>query len=497
MMFLALIWMVAVLAAAVAVWLLVTRAMSEVQATVVSLEDYARRNIELGDFVADEFARYLDRRGDGNVLKGDVAASSELARLNRRLPPGSSGIFVLPDGYVTLSTMPLPPAAVNLSDRRWFQAHVQEGYTSYVGPAIHSRVVDQIVYTYTKSYFAADGTLLGIIDLGIPSDSIIGLSQGGERMKMALVQHEGPLVAAQPIRETALGVAFPLPVIPAGQEETGLGTAFGTFSIATVRNLPDYGLYAMAALPLLTVLQPAIWGVAAGFLALGLLSVAILKLSQIAQRKSHEVEQALADNKVLFQEVHHRVKNNLQVISSLIRLQTDRLPPDLRPAMEQTAARVRAIALVHEQIYMTAATPSVVQLDRFLDKLLEQLEASMMAGSSADLSREMEPVTVSLDRAVPVALLATEAITNAIKHGVPAKGGSITIALSREAETNVLRVINSGNPPEAESKAGLGSRIMTVLARQIDGTWTLEPFPAGGTCFTLTWPAAEGAGKAS
>jgi two-component sensor histidine kinase len=491
LLFLLLMWALALVTAAVAVWLLLARAAYEVHGTAQGLEQYARRTMEIGDFVADEFARYLRARGSTEVLQGDPEADAELARLNRRLPLGSGGIFVLPDGRVTISNNPLPEEPIDLSDRRWFQAHVKEGYTSYVGPAIHSRVVDRVVFTYTKSHFGTDGRLLGIIDLGIPSDSILNVSPNGMRMNVALVQHEGPIVAGQPLDRALLGKPFELPSKPGSQDGTVIGTAFGTLSLAGVTNLPDYGLYAVAAVPLFTVLQPAIWGVAIGLAALGLLSFVILKLSHIAQQKSHQVEQALADNRVLFQEVHHRVKNNLQVISSLIRLQTDRLPEELRPLMEQTAARVRAIAMVHEQIYTTAQSPSVVQLDKFLAQLLEQVDASLMAGSRAKLSADMEPVTVSLDRAVPVALLATEAITNAIKHGVPEEGGSIAVALRREAGSNVLRVTNSGRPPEADGKGGLGSRIMTVLARQIDGSWKLEPLPAGGTCFTLVWPAAE------
>ena len=64
-------------------------------------------------------------------------------------------------------------------------------------------------------------------------------------------------------------------------------------------------------------MKPALWGIGGGFLALAAFSFALINMSQLAQKKSREVEQALADNKVLFQEVHHRVKNNLQVISSL------------------------------------------------------------------------------------------------------------------------------------------------------------------------------------
>ena len=302
-------------------------------------------------------------------------------------------------------------------------------------------------------------------------DSVIGLVPDPTWVSMALVQHEGLLVASRPISEADLTKPFAVPAATPNGQPT-LGRAFGALSIETMRDLPDYQLYAIAAVPLLAVLKPALWGIAGGVLVLSLLSFALLNLSQLAQRKSREVEQALADNKVLFQEVHHRVKNNLQVISSLIRLQTDRLPKELAPMMAETAARVRAIALVHEQIYM-AAKPSEVQLDVFLRKLMEHLETSLVPGGTRSISTELAPLTVELDRAVPVALLATEAITNAIKHGAQGQSSRIAVTLRREAGEAVLKVISAGSLQEADGKGGLGSRIMTALAQQIDGA--LEP----------------------
>lgn len=488
-LFLALLWLFAALAAAISVWLLIARSEAETQATAETLEQYARRNIELSDFVADEFIAFLDRRGGIEGMSSDSDVMAEMRRLNARLPEGSAIIFVNTEGWVTVSTQPIPARGIKLSDRRWFKAHVQEGAKSLIGPAIHSRVVNRIIFTYTKSYLAPDGRLLGIINLGIPSDTLVGLTPNTARTPLALIQHRGVLVAAQPVSDAQLGKPFALPATPE-TEATLIGRFLGERAVVTVKNLPEYGLYAMAAIPLMVVLEPALWSIGLGALALALLSFAIINLSRLAQKKSHEVEQALADNRVLFQEVHHRVKNNLQVISSLIRLQTDRVPDEIRPFLEQTAARVRAIAMVHEQIY-SASSPSVVQLDAFLKLLIEQLETSMVTDSRTSVTVELEPVAVPLDRAVPVALLATEALTNALKHGVGPEGGTIAISLASGPEVNTLKVCDSGPGTGGEAKGGLGTQIMTALSRQIEGAWSLVPGEAGGTCFTLTWPAGE------
>lgn len=487
--FLAMLWLFFLAAAALSLWLLLARAEAETQATAESLEEYARRSIEISDFVTEEFNAFLDRRGSTEGLRDDAAVNAEVRRLNRRLPKGSATIFVSARGIVEVSSSPLPDRPINLSDRHWFKMHTEQGATAYIGPAILSRVINRIIFTYTRSYRSADGQLKGIVNLGIPSDSLIGLSPGSSGVTVALLQHQGAVVAAEPISTDMLEKPLILPGAPPAEQQTMIGHDRGHWSVVTVKNLTGYGLYAIAAVPLLQALAPALWGIALGGLALALLTAVMLQLSRLAQKKSLQVEQALADNSVLFQEVHHRVKNNLQVISSLIRMQTDRLPEELRPLMEQTAARVRAIAMVHEQIY-SASTPSVVQLDQFLEELLRQIETSMMAGGKAALTTSLAPVAVGLDRAVPVALLATEAITNAIKHGISEEGGAIAITLREEGGRNILEVTDSGNGTGNDAaKAGLGTRIMAALCRQIEGEWALEPSAQGGTRFFLAWPA--------
>lgn len=487
MVVLALLWLCALVAAATALWLLVTRGIAETQATAAGLEQYARRTIELSDVVAEGVIHYLDHRDGLEGLEGDTRVQHQLYHLKERLPSDSTILFVRPDGRMAVSTSGQPSKPVDLSDRRWFRAHTVEGALNYVGPAIESRVVNEIVYTYTKSYKAPDGRLLGIVDLGIPSDSIIGFSRNISQVNVAIIQHEGPLVAADPLSAEDIGKAFPLPGKPPADEDTVFGQAFGTLSVATIRNLPDQGLYVIAALPLKTMLQPVLWGMLFASLVLGFFTVALLNLSRLAQRKSRQVEQALADNRMLFQEVHHRVKNNLQVVSSLLRMQTDRIPEEFRPVMEQTAARVRAIAMVHEQIY-SADRPSIVQLDPFLQALLAQLQASMLGAERATISIDLEPVTVGLDQAVPVALMATEAVTNAIQHGLKCGHGEIIVTLQQKKGRNALQVEDTGTGPPADSTGGLGTRIMTALARQIDGEWRLDRTPEGRTSFTLSWP---------
>lgn len=484
---LVLLWVFGSLLAVFSGWILLLHARSHTAATAISLEQYVRRTMTVAAFAADEYKEFLDARGGMADAGRDPANAAKLAALVKWLPDGSNMGLVGPDGNFVASSLPIPIQPVRATDRRWFKAHAVDGLDSFIGPAILTRVSKRFVFTYTESYRDAAGRLLGVVSLGIPSGSITGLSTEQHNTRMALVQGDGYIVAALPFHPDMIETPLSLPFAPPKVEATEFADAFGHWSVVTVRNIPDLRLDAVVAVPVREVLQPLILGVGIGLPLLLLLTNLLFLLSNQLQKKSREVEQALSDNKVLFQEVHHRVKNNLQVVSSLLRLQTERLPPELRPLLDETGARVRAIALVHEQIYRTAS-PSDVQLDRFLAQLVQQLSASMIGGA-AKISTELQPVTIGLDRAVPVAILASEAITNAIKHGLVNGAGEIGVALSSAEGVNRLEVRDSGPGTGEDAKSGLGTRIMTALSRQIDGEWSLKSVASGCTVFTLTWPA--------
>lgn len=483
---LVMLWVFGALLAAGSGWLLLYHARAHTAATAISLEQFAGRTMTMAEFAVDEYEEFLDQRGSTSGISEDPANREKLDTLVHWLPEGSTIGMVSPEGRLLTSTTPVATPPPLATDRRWYKAIAREGLESYVGPAIRSRVNNRYVFTYSARYPATGGPLAAIINLGIPSNSVTGLALDQHHTNMALVQHEGFLVAAQPFSPGMTDGPFVFPASLSGGDATGYGTAFGAWSVVSVHDLPDLKLYAFAAVPVREVLQPLFWGIGLGLPVLLLLTRLLLALSNQLQAKSQQVEQALADNKVLFQEVHHRVKNNLQVVSSLLRLQTERVPPELRPLLDETGARVRAIALVHEQIYRTAS-PSEVQLDRFLAQLVQQLSASLI-GDMARIATDLQPVTIGLDRAVPVAILATEAITNAIKHGLDDGQGTIAVRLATRDGRILLTVEDSGAGMPEDGKVGLGTRIMTALSRQIDGDWSLDAGAAGGTRFTLSWP---------
>jgi two-component sensor histidine kinase len=484
--FLGIIWALGLLLAGLLVWALLDRARLEAQSAVETVEEYALRSLDIASFVADELSRELDRQGLQGALQEGPKLHQELNRLNAYLPAGSATILVGSDGTVIASSETPAPAPVDLSDRQWYRAHVDEGLDEYIGPAIRSRVLnDVMIYTFTQAY-RVGGQIEAIINMGIPTSSIIGLSDQNAEVQVALVQYEGFLVAAQPMRSDLIGQIVEVPA-PQNVNGASMSPFFGVWATTAVRDLPEREIYALASVPLLSgALLPAVWVLAPAFILLIFVSIFATRMMGKIQSKGTALEKALDDNRVLFQEVHHRVKNNLQIIASMLRLQGDKPIEELRPLIDQTIQRIQAIAAVHEQVY-SSDTPSLIALDEYLRRLIAQLSNSILL-DGAELELDFAPISVALDYAVPVALLATEAISNAMKYGVKPGGGKIRIVLRQEDGVNCLEVLDDGDGIELDKiPAGLGTRIMQALAIQLKGSYTLEPRAAGGTRFAVTW----------
>jgi PAS domain S-box-containing protein len=186
----------------------------------------------------------------------------------------------------------------------------------------------------------------------------------------------------------------------------------------------------------------------------------------------------LAEKEVMLREIHHRVKNNLQVISSLVSLQADTLvDPRMRAQLNEVRDRVRSMALVHEKLYQTA---DLAQLD-FADyaaSLMQSLWRSHGApAEKVRLDLAVTPVTLPIEAAIPCGLILNELASNALKHGFPdGRAGQVTVGLSYNPETRevclLVRDNGVGLAPGLEwrQSRSLGLRLVQLLAGQLRGT---------------------------
>ncbi len=205
---------------------------------------------------------------------------------------------------------------------------------------------------------------------------------------------------------------------------------------------------------------------------------------------------ALESKEILLREVNHRIKNSLQLVSSMLSLQSGRLDdPQLRAAIQEAQLRVQAVATVHERLYRSQDFKSV-DLDVFLETLCRDLQKSVADedGDAIMVEVTAEPVTIANDRAVPAALILNELLTNAIKYAYPERSGTVTVALKKLDEGRVsLTVADDGvGLPQAfaeRRQASLGFRIIEGLVRQIGGELEICDCKQG-TAITVTFDVA-------
>lgn len=215
----------------------------------------------------------------------------------------------------------------------------------------------------------------------------------------------------------------------------------------------------------------------------------------ITERKHGEeqLRASLAEKEVLLREVHHRVKNNLQVISSLISLQADNLTDERMLAVfNDVRDRVRAMSLVHEKLYQTG---NLAQLNfaEYAASLLQYLWRSHGAlAEKVHLRLFIAPIVLSIEKAVPCGLILNELAGNALKHGFPnGMSGEVVVALEHDprSATACLQVMDNGVGLPAEQDwrqtGSLGLRLVNILTGQLRGT--LETKIDAGTKFKITF----------
>ncbi|MEO7804256.1 MAG: histidine kinase dimerization/phosphoacceptor domain -containing protein [Actinomycetota bacterium] len=212
-----------------------------------------------------------------------------------------------------------------------------------------------------------------------------------------------------------------------------------------------------------------------------------------AEGTSGELTQLLKEREVLLKEVHHRVKNNLQVVSSLLGLQAGHFNDTrLRQALEESQNRVFSIALVHENLYRSKDLAQV-EFSDYVHSLVDNLPRSSSAGMQVSVTQDIEACRLSIETAVPCGLIINELVTNALKHAFPGEGhGLIRVVLQRVDPSNWMLLVADdgiGLPLGIDMKKteSLGLELVSLLVKQISGS--LEIKRDSGTSFQVTFPS--------
>ena len=212
----------------------------------------------------------------------------------------------------------------------------------------------------------------------------------------------------------------------------------------------------------------------------------------IAERMRLEEEQArrYAERALLLKEIHHRVKNNLQVISSLFYLQADRTPNEVvRRLLDESRGRIQTIALIHDKLYRSDQL-AFIDFGDYLRDLTSSLTAAIGAPNKI-VRVEAERVFLDIERALPSALIINELVSNSLRHGFPeGRGGEVRISVMQTESALSLEVADNGIgfPDDLDFRhvTTLGLQLVTTLAQQMGAE--VELVRAGGTTVRIHMP---------
>lgn len=204
------------------------------------------------------------------------------------------------------------------------------------------------------------------------------------------------------------------------------------------------------------------------------------KYSLLLEQQNHEKE-------FLLKEIHHRVKNNLQTITSLLSLQTEQIDnPELQNLMIESQHRVQSIGMIHQNLYK-GENLSAIEMRQYFQNLGSYIIDSFDVSDRVKLECPMDPIELDVDRAIPIGLIVNELVTNALKYAFPEKReGTISIRLTEVEGHLHLKVADDG-VGLADSKkiqgTGFGTQLISLLTQQMDGKMSLTSQPGTEVSF--------------
>ncbi|MDE3741929.1 sensor histidine kinase [Maribacter polysaccharolyticus] len=219
----------------------------------------------------------------------------------------------------------------------------------------------------------------------------------------------------------------------------------------------------------------------------GVLGKNLLKAHHNLYKSRNEIEKRIKEKETLLREVHHRVKNNLQTVSSLLSLQSRNIKDEkMKTIIKSSQNRVVSMAMVHEMLYMRDEDLSKIEYKSYVKELSEFLVRSIKGSDNkVKLDIDIPDIKLGIDTAIPLGLLINEAITNALKYGFPnQKEGEISISIQQDGDNAYeLRIGDNGigfpDTIDYKTTNSLGLKLIHNLARQLKGSIHKDPTKKG------------------
>lgn len=217
----------------------------------------------------------------------------------------------------------------------------------------------------------------------------------------------------------------------------------------------------------------------------------------VTDKKMHEnrIHDALREKETLLAEIHHRVKNNLAVVSGMMQLQAyEEEDEGIRNKLLDSVVRIGSMATIHEQLYQSNSFSELDFSDN-LKKLVENIVNTIQNRAEVRVSYDLEPLKLNVNQAIPSSLIVNEVVTNSMKHAFRGREkGEIRLTLAEVDEDVVLAVADDGvglpEELEVEKSQTLGLNLIGTLARQLEADYTYGS-DGGGSTFELRFSRSE------
>lgn len=450
--------------------------------TRVRLED---RSVASAQVVATnagwmaEVAAQTLRRVDaalGPSMSGDV---DDLQTAVEALPQDIDIYIIDVNARTIFSTVP-GAEQVDVSDREYFTA-TRDGMPFYTSSLLVSRVNGKNIFVFSKRV-ERDGAFAGAIMLSF-TDAVLqpiwaSLDLDGQST-VSLIRRDGALMARYPAPEGPVDLSgHPLftQYLPASEFGTYFSEASPIDGIARVvgyRAVPGTDIIALASIatnqnwePLRGVIVAVVLIVMPVFFGLLGIGTWVLLLLRRDARRRAELEASQETNVLLFREIHHRVKNNLQSVQSLVRMQD--MPKNAKIDLQ---SRLSAMAAMHEHIYRHDRYEDIDAHDLVPVVVNEVIHAY---GADIDVHYDVDHAAIDRDHATPLSLLLSELVTNALKYAfADLEDGSITVSLRDLGNGRCALVVadnGRGMGPMPEAPTSMGMRLIKGVVSQMGGT---------------------------
>jgi two-component sensor histidine kinase/ABC-type amino acid transport substrate-binding protein len=223
---------------------------------------------------------------------------------------------------------------------------------------------------------------------------------------------------------------------------------------------------------------------------------------QIREKITHEhrLEKSLKEREILLSEIHHRVKNNLAIVTAMLQIEAMNIEDEtIQHALSNSIMRIRSMAMIHEQLYSNGDF-KFIQIQTYVTELVGSIEELYGKKSRIRIEKEIDAIQMNINIAIPCALVINELVTNAYEHAFPdGRNGTIGIRFRKIDDTLHLVIEDDGiGMPEDTVKAGnssVGLMLVDVLASQLEADYAVETKP--GTTFSFSFKNQDKKGSAA